>query len=309
MPLKDKYSSPFEPGLAGGQAGSYTHAKHAGLFNQFQVEFTSRVSGKSVSFPAIVTNFSDSYRSSWDETEYYGRMDSVAKFKSTNRTIDFELSVVADGPGEAAVNLNKFQQLARFLYPSYRMSENPSVAGGNALLIDGAPIIGIRMGNLIQDGANGGQLVGWIDGFEMAPDMDAQWFHSMGLDAIDTRGHQYLTEEGNLPDWAKAPPGTPPIQGAIYLPQKYDFSVSFHVLHQHVLGWNQDNEWSPSGKGFPYNSQAIVDTMPPDLMEVNQLQRGLKVTKGRTIVDEVKRGLLDALLTPEGGFGGGTIGM
>lgn len=253
-----------------GDDGSVTHHRHAGLFHNFRIKFTHEPSGKDASFPAILTSFTDNFSSNWEKSEYYGRMDPVAHFKSTQRTISFTISVVSDAISDALNNMTQFSMLSKFLYPTYRSSPDPAVQGGNAALINSAPLLGIQMGNLIGNAATGTRLVGYVDGFEFRPDNDATWFLANGLDNTDRRGMNPLAGTEGFEDtpaveeWAVADVS---VGGQIYVPSRFDLDVTFHVMHEHSLGWTDDGRWMPDAAGFPYNADKIYGAVPPDLRE------------------------------------------
>lgn len=277
-----------------GPAGGVTHHRHAGLFQKFKVKF-STPTGADVEFPAILTNFSDNYQSNWDKEEYYGRMDPVGKFKNTYRQINFDLIVVADGAAEAGLNLAKFQNLTRMLYPVYRSSPDAAVNGtGNATLINSAPLIGIEMGNLIvNNGAKAGPLLGWVDGFEFRPDQEATWFIADGMDNTDFRGiKNAYSDKPEVQPWAEA---TSTVHGAVYLPSRFELTVAFNVVHQHSLGWSEDSEWINGGADFPYRAKALGEATSDHLKEKVIIQRTSKIIPKAPIVKVVKQGLLGKL--------------
>ena len=275
-----------------GGDGSVTHHRHAGLFQSFKIVF-SHGAGGSVDFPAILQSFTDNFQSNWNKEDYYGRMDQVAKFKNTTRQISFEIIVVSDEASDAATNLHKFQKLSRFLYPVYRSSPDPAVNGtGNATLISSAPIIGIEMGNLIQNrSSTGGPLMGYVDGFEFRPDNEATWFLADGMDNTDRRGiKNFFNDKPEVQPWAEA---TNSVEGAIYLPSRFTLNVVFNVLHQHALGWSENAEWL--GEDFPYRMQALGEAIPDDIKEKAIIQNTAKIGPKATITKVVKQGLLGKL--------------
>ena len=51
------------------------------------ITFTSAVTGKEVSFPAFITNFSDDYSVAWSGETLFGRVDPIKNYQSTSREI------------------------------------------------------------------------------------------------------------------------------------------------------------------------------------------------------------------------------
>ncbi len=69
--------------------------------------FQHLASSDSVSFPAMITNFDDSFKSKWASEQVYGRMDPFYIFENTNRTISVGWTIPAYSIGDAKHNLNK----------------------------------------------------------------------------------------------------------------------------------------------------------------------------------------------------------
>tara|TARA_R110002020_G_scaffold2939_2_gene13542 strand:+ start:3819 stop:4649 length:831 start_codon:yes stop_codon:yes gene_type:complete len=135
------------------------------------LHFFSLDQGSSVSFPAIITDFNDSYQSSWNEEEVYGRMDPISIFKSTRRSMSVGFQIAAqslEASTTLQTNLNKLIQL---LYPSY-------VSVGGIKLLKGAPLFRIKFGNLITNSNSGlgtaedSGLPGYIRNFSNSPELD-----------------------------------------------------------------------------------------------------------------------------------------
>ena len=59
------------------------------------LDFYHIPSGQHVAFKAMINNFSDQYASEWSTEAVYGRMDPIAAFQGTARTISVEWDVVA----------------------------------------------------------------------------------------------------------------------------------------------------------------------------------------------------------------------
>ena len=76
-----------------------------------------------VSFEGWVTEFSDQFSSNWNQQSVYGRMDPLATFENTQRTITLGFDVVSDNINDAAANLANINYLIEFLYPMYQSNE------------------------------------------------------------------------------------------------------------------------------------------------------------------------------------------
>jgi len=198
----------------------------------WQISFQHIPSGHGVFFEAFVTNFEDSFTSTWTEEDVYGRMDPIATYQNTKRSITFTFDVIAESQKQALKNTHRFQHLSSFLYPAYEVKDGVKTMAA-------PPLIKIKFVNLIQNAAVAGEqtttdplhsgLIGYVDGFSYAPKLDT--------------GFVPETVAGNTTgNWH---------------PLIYSVSVNFKVLHSHDLGWDASTKkWLAGGKGFPNSSGA-----------------------------------------------------
>jgi hypothetical protein len=220
-----------------------------------QLEFFFVPSGGSknpltVKFMAFLTQLEDVYTSEWNPDKVYGRMDPIATFQGTVRTINLGWTVPAYSGKEAENNLRKMSKLISMCYPVYG-GQNTSVRGAGQ--ISGAPLIKLKFANLITamgsnsetkkssrvNGAARNGLLGWIDGISFRPNLEAGFYD--------------------------------PRPGQLF-PKQIDLSCQFHALHEHPLGWSRsagskdggdksDSKAKPgplrrrSKKAFPYGSK------------------------------------------------------
>lgn len=186
------------------------------LANQLQmsIEITHIISGKTVSFPAFVSEFKDSFESGWTEEQAYGRMDPLSTYTGTVRRITASWVVPSFSAAEAVQNLAKVALLEQFLYPSYT-----SKAGG-ALTIKSAPLLRVKFANLIMNAKTGGGLLGYVSGFSTSPNLD------LGVH----------------------------MEGDNIIPKELSLDFSFTPLHEHELGWDDNGEFRGDLQqgGFPY---------------------------------------------------------
>ena len=203
---------------------SYTTDESNSLANRHgqKVEIYHVTSGYSVAFKAMMTQFEDAYTSEWKSETVYGRMDPIQTYKRTGRTISIGFNVVAGAFSEASENLKRIQSLIQFLYPMYE-------ADGS---IKNSPICKIQFLNwagkksrAISTTKETG-LLGTIEGFTFAPDLDAGVFSD----------------------------GT----GKLY-PKVVIVSFRFTVIHEDALGWVAESQ--PVAQTFPYgvNSSRIIE--------------------------------------------------
>ncbi len=212
---------------------------------QWSIHFSHVPTERCVFFEAFLTDFQDSFRSSWATENVFGRMDPIATFQNTERSIQFGFNVVAESGIAAENNVHRFQHLSSFLYPSYEELQSPNSfveSSGRLLTMNQSPLIRIKFANLIHDASsmkagsrsqgvsspasqttnpNKAGLTGYVQGFNFAPKIESGFFC-----------------------------GGP----GIFYPMEYAVSVDFTVLHMHDLGWDQNKSWMgprsfPNGDG------------------------------------------------------------
>ena len=164
-----------------------------------------------IRFNAFVTDFSDDFRSNWERTPAYGRMDPLHAFQNTERTITLGWNVPAYNVGEARTNLKKMGKLAAMLYPNY------TTTGNNASTISSAPIFKVKFNNLISDLNSKDGVVCTIDGFTFSPNFEAGMFD---------------------PD------------ATTLLPKEYKLNCTLFVLHTQPLGWSGRKLRNSGNRGF-----------------------------------------------------------
>ena len=173
-----------------------------------------------VEFKGFITEMSDNFQSSWETEEVYGRMDPIGTFKNTKRTISLGWTIPAVSIDEAKSNFDAIRSLTAMLYPGYSAGQvnvdGRSLVTANS--ISKPPLIRLRYANLIQ-AANGEGLLGWIDGFNVQPNLEMGFF----------------------------------IEGNNQYPKVYTMNCNFNVLHEHDLGWNESGSWIGTNSAkFPF---------------------------------------------------------
>lgn len=199
-----------------------------------RIEFKHLATGLTVYFPCFLTDYSESFSSSWNSQNVYGRMDPIATFQSTVRTISLTWAAVAFDEQDGVENLRKSNILSQMCYPVYR---------GNGVM-GSPPLLRLKMMNLItkapqlpnspnSSSGSGGPvasnnssseisvdsgLVGYTDGVNISFDLEQGVFDSIPNQII---------------------------------PKVINYSCTFHVLHEHRPGFNGNNKFGVVGKGKP----------------------------------------------------------
>ena len=264
-------------GMDKGNAGEQT------LFNEgFTLDIQHVPTGASVSFSAFVDSFSDAYNSEWSSEQVYGRMDPIPTFQNTRRALAVSWIVPASSIAQAKENMDEINALLTFLYPLY--SDPVASVGSSAVVVAGSniiqgPLVRVKFGNLIQDAATGGGLLGYLNGFTMDPQLD------MGMFMIGKDQKTGLTK----------PLGTSDVE---YLPKAIKLNFELNVLHEHSLGWVRTSDgyaFRGGGKGFPYatNNPVPVHTDAATI-SVYKAKTAAKAAKEKEVHDAQAQARLDA---------------
>lgn len=206
-----------------------------------QLEIKSMISSRKVAFPAFLTNISQDFKSSWNSEDVFGRMDPIASFQNTKRTVTLSFNVPAASVAEAKENQAKFSKFSQMLYPAYLDTSIPALkqtipmADGDvgppqeetvreafegSKTMAKAPLLRVKFGNLVrsQDGTEG--LLGYIDGISFKPTL------SLGMFA-----------EG----------------GGNFYAKNFELSFTLNVLHDSDLGIDANTgDWLGPQDNFPF---------------------------------------------------------
>tara|TARA_A100001515_G_scaffold104830_1_gene85530 strand:+ start:13697 stop:14437 length:741 start_codon:yes stop_codon:yes gene_type:complete len=187
------------------------------------IEFFSVLLGESVTFRAMLTDYSDSYETAWESESVYGRMDEIQTYSGTKRSLNIGWTIVSAHTDEARFNMQKCEKLFSMLYPTY------DEGGAGAAGLRGAPLFKVKFTNLIQDAAMGASADGasaesagllcTVSGFEFSPNLDEGMFV--------------------------------PSDGLLY-PKILELSCDLNVLHTHRLGYSSGGGAREGFDPFPY---------------------------------------------------------
>lgn len=128
------------------------------------------VTDSEVEFPAFLTDFSQTFDATWNSEEVFGRMDPIATYQGTKRTMTLGFDVPAGSLDGAKNNLTKCERLISMVYPVYNQNN------GNDILSK-PPLVRIKFANLINAGNTDG-LLGWIGGLSWKPNLEMGMFAS-----------------------------------------------------------------------------------------------------------------------------------
>jgi len=174
-----------------------------------KLSIKSMLTGKILEFPAFIKSFSQSFSSTWSEEQVYGRMDPIATFQNTKRTIALSFDLPAQNISTAQLHLSQCDELAQFLYPGYIDQTSKGSNTPDGRVISRPPLVSIKYANLISTGKGGRQL-GWLSGLEWVPALDMGMF----------------------------------VDGKNLYPKVISLSFTFNVLHQSDKGFGKKDKKS-----------------------------------------------------------------
>ena len=136
--------------------GSHAHAESVGAILTIESVLGD---DRKVEFIAFLTDMVQTFNSTWNSEDVYGRNDPIATFQGTKRTISLSWHVPSDSLEVAKANLTRVSLLTQLLYPGYDSNN----------IIARPPLVKVKFTNLIQDAKTGGGLLGYIDSLMVNP--------------------------------------------------------------------------------------------------------------------------------------------
>jgi hypothetical protein len=208
-----------------------------GYVQEKLVQITYPATGESIVFNSgIVDDFSDNFNANWTAEQSYGRMDSIANYSNTTRSMSVRLILIAEASEIAVRNMSQMGKMAQFLYPTYE--------GG---VLKDRPLLQVKMMNLIQDAQTNGPLLGYITSLNHTFDLKEGVFEVVGQG----------DEEGQL----------------FLYPKYLTINFDFNPLHSQRLGFSSDNSDGSDFTAFPYavkNVSAQIGDNPDDDLQTTR---------------------------------------
>jgi len=184
-------------------------------------------------------SFSQQFNLSYNQQDAYGRMDPIATYSGTRRSMRFDFKCSAhhifDGPAGVVNNIRNINLLTQLLYPAY-FETGTTINGEPTAVLGAPPFFRIKYGNYVGSFPAGGEftgesengLTGFIGGLS----------HNIGA----TPKNVAFGKQGKD-------------KGYRALPREIKANFDFTVVHDQLVGWYQ-GKFSPNGYGhnFPYNA-------------------------------------------------------
>ena len=205
-------------------------------------------SQQSVFFKAFITQYNENFDSEWERTTVMGRPDPLLQFRNTQRSISIGWNIPAASLGEGVENLQKVQELIRFLYPSYNTVSGLDVSDEirfNALGIASPPLVRLKFMNMITKTERGSNTVSIGTSADnrgpgAAPNSTRPGRVTFDGDNSDTGMLGFIsnvTINHNVEGDAGVFHGV----GAI-VPKLIEVVIDFNPIHEDKLGWNMSTD-------------------------------------------------------------------
>lgn len=229
--------------------GSYIDRTNAKL------TIKSVVTNTKVEFPAFLTDFSQTFDATWNTEDVFGRMDPIATYQGTKRTMSLGFDVPAGSIEAAEANLERCAGLVKMVYPIYNEKG----------ILSKPPLVRIRFANLIRGrilidkkgsttGGGGGTVKGSRDATGTGEfDVGSTGETEVVFDELAIKGDKTTSEYGMLLGWISGLSWKPNLEMGMFAedgefyPKVISLSFSYNILHEQTL--SQD---SPKIGSFPF---------------------------------------------------------
>mgnify|MGYP001213773577 CR=1 FL=1 len=201
----------------------------------------SVVTSNYVQFPAFLTDFSQTFDATWNTEDVFGRMDPIATYQGTKRTMSLGFDVPAGSLEEAKWNLEACSLLTTMVYPVY------SDVGG-AQVLSKPPLVRVAFANLITSDAvltigslkNTGKAKLQQD-LQKLKDATGETTARIDPNTINNKYATIIKDSDSVLGWITGLSWKPNLEMGMFtgdgklFPKIISISFSFNILHEKVL--------------------------------------------------------------------------
>jgi len=220
------------------------HFPYKSYTNTAKIAITSAITGYIVEFPAFLTDFSQTFDATWNSENVFGRMDPIATYQGTKRSISLGIDIPAGSLEEAQDNLKRCSSLTTMVYPAYNngiLSKSPLVRIQFANLIVGK-VTTVDPGKFVENDPLEGSITGAQDvtgtgQFELIGG-DAEVDFSKGANVYGTKTS---VKRGGLLGWIGGLSWKPNLEAGMFamsgqfFPKVISMSFQFNVLQEETI--------------------------------------------------------------------------
>lgn len=190
-----------------------------------------------VAFPAFLTDFSQTFDATWNTEDVFGRMDPIATYQGTKRTMSLGFDVPAGSAPEAKDNLERCALLTTMVYPVYNDI-------GNAQVLAKPPLVRINFANLISSANSDISKIADTTAITAASDVATAIQTNaafVGASVQATAIATTVSPDPGLLGWISNLSWKPNLemgmfaQDGSFYPKIVSISFSFNILHEKVL--------------------------------------------------------------------------
>jgi len=156
------------------------------ISSAYRIDIFCFSTSKRISFPAFLTDFSDSFKLDFSNTTVLGRMDPIYSYKNTVRTVTLGFDIPNNNADESSINSSQIDTLIQSLYPVY--SSEAKQNGKGTYIVSSPPMFRIKFCNLISNSSINEKtrnendslqegLLGFIPTFDFKPKIDSGFFN------------------------------------------------------------------------------------------------------------------------------------
>lgn len=191
---------------------------------------------RQLKFPAFLTDFSQTFDATWNTENVFGRMDPIATYQGTKRTMTLAFDLPAGSLDEAKKNLEGCSELVKMVYPIYKSG-----------ILSKPPLVRIQFANLIKGNveistvipAEKREIIGRIQTSEEA---EAGQSPSPFNPIIPSNDEEEQTQSlFGLLGWISGLSWKPDLEMGMFTtgqklyPKVISLSFSFNILHEQTL--------------------------------------------------------------------------
>jgi|11_taG_2_1085331.scaffolds.fasta_scaffold63413_2 hypothetical protein len=181
-------------------------------------------------FPAFLTDFSQTFDAKWNTEEVFGRMDPIATYQGTKRTMSLGFDLPAGSIEEAKKNLKGCSELVKMVYPVYN----------NQDILAKPPLARIQFANLIKGDSAKQSTVSTSDQDVTQDPLSLDNLNAMGDTILaDAQQNANKTQKFfGLLGWISGLSWKPNLEMGMFTtgeklyPKVISLSFSFNVLHE-----------------------------------------------------------------------------
>ena len=204
------------------------------------ISFFHVPSERDIFFKAFINSFNETYSSNYNSEEVFGRNDPIYTFRNTTRTIDISWKIPAETISEAYENLSRVQELAQFLYPTYKDLKN-------ALTLSQSPAVRLKVMNLAQASTPSAGTPA------LKSDNELTLYKSSNDPSQGILG--FITSMNIRHNLGDPQAGVIQISENTILPKMIEVDISFSVVHETPLGYKKKGfSQKFQSPQFPYNA-------------------------------------------------------